>query len=90
MVKGCWLQCAAAKSEADVQFEGGGQPMPQQAPVQEMEFGGMVYGPSHDDGGVRVKMKGGGEIEVKGGEYYSKILSKQKVQIFDKMLASYK
>lgn len=84
---------AAAKSmEADVQFEGGGQPMPQQAPVQEMEFGGMVYGPSHDDGGVRVKMKGGGEIEVEGGEYVipKDIVKAKGTEFFDKMLASYK
>jgi len=84
---------AAAKSmEADVQFEGGAQPMPQQPPVQEMEFGGMVYGPSHDDGGVRVKMKGGGEIEVEGGEYVipKDIVKAKGTEFFDKMLASYK
>ena len=84
---------AAAKSmEADVQFEGGAQPMPQQAPVQEMEFGGMVYGPSHDDGGVRVQMKGGGEIEVEGGEYVipKDIVKAKGTEFFDKMLASYK
>ena len=84
---------AAAKSmEADVQFEGGAQPMPQQAPVQEMEFGGMVYGPSHDQGGVRVQMKGGGEIEVEGGEYVTPkdIVKAKGTEFFDKMLASYK
>ena len=84
---------AAAKSmEADVQFEGGEQPMPQQPPVQEMEFGGMVYGPSHDDGGVRVKMKGGGEIEVEGGEYVipKDIVKAKGTEFFDKMLALYK
>ena len=84
---------AAAKSmEADVQFEGGAQPMPQQPPVQELEFGGMVYGPSHDDGGVRVKMKGGGEIEVEGGEYVipKDIVKAKGTEFFDKMLASYK
>ena len=84
---------AAAKSmEADVQFEGGAQPMPQQAPVQEMEFGGMVYGPSHDQGGVRVQMKGGGEIEVEGGEYVipKDIVKAKGTEFFDKMLASYK
>ena len=84
---------AAAKSmEADVQFEGGAQPMPQQAPVQEMEFGGMVYGPSHDQGGVRVQMKGGGEIEVEGGEYVipKDVVKAKGTEFFDKMLASYK
>ena len=84
---------AAAKSmEADVQFEGQAQqpPMPQpQAPVQEMEYGGMVYGPSHDEGGVRVKMKGGGEIEVEGGEYVipKDIVKRKGTDFFDKMLA---
>ena len=54
---------AAKAMAADVQIESAGQQMPaqqmpmQQPPMQEMEFGGMVNGPSHDDGGVRVKMK---------------------------------
>ena len=83
---------AAAKSmEADVQFEGQ-QTAPQQPPVQEMEFGGMVYGPSHDQGGVRVKMKGGGEIEVEGGEYVipKDIVKKKGTDFFDKMLQAEK
>jgi hypothetical protein len=82
---------AAAKSmEADVQFEGQAapQPQPQQPPMQEMEYGGMVYGPSHDDGGVRVKMKGGGEIEVEGGEYVipKDVVKRKGTDFFDKML----
>ena len=85
---------AAAKSmEADVQFEGQQTaPQPQQPPVQEMEFGGMVYGPSHDQGGVRVKMKGGGEIEVEGGEYVipKDIVKKKGTDFFDKMLQAEK
>lgn len=79
---------AAGKSmEADVQVEGGQAPMPQ-PPVQEMEFGGMVNGPSHDQGGVRVKMKGGGEIEVEGGEYVipKDVVKKKGTDFFDKML----
>jgi len=83
---------AAGKSmEADVQVEGGQAPMPQ-PPVQEMEFGGMVNGPSHDQGGVRVKMKGGGEIEVEGGEYViPKDVDKKKgTDFFDKMLQAEK
>ena len=82
---------AAAKSmEADVQFEGQAapQPQPQQPPMQEMEYGGMVYGPSHDEGGVRVKMKGGGEIEVEGGEYVipKDVVKRKGTDFFDKML----
>lgn len=83
---------AAGKSmEADVQVEGGQAPMPQ-PPVQEMEFGGMVNGPSHDQGGVRVKMKGGGEIEVEGGEYVipKDVVKKKGTDFFDKMLQSEK
>lgn len=82
---------AAAKSmEADVQFEGQAapQPQPQQPPMQEMEYGGMVNGPSHDEGGVRVKMKGGGEIEVEGGEYVipKDVVKRKGTDFFDKML----
>ena len=83
---------AAGKSmEADVQVEGGQAPMPQ-PPVQEMEFGGMVNGPSHDQGGVRVKMKGGGEIEVEGGEYVipKDVVKKKGTDFFDKMLQAEK
>ena len=81
---------AAGKSmEADVQIGGGQAPMPQPQPqVQEMEFGGMVNGPSHDQGGVRVQMKGGGEIEVEGGEYVipKDVVKKKGTDFFDKML----
>jgi len=83
---------AAGKSmEADVQIEGGQAPMPQ-PPVQEMEFGGMVNGPSHDQGGVRVKMKSGGEIEVEGGEYVipKDVVKKKGTDFFDKMLQAEK
>jgi len=83
---------AAGKSmEADVQIEGGQAPMPQ-PPVQEMEFGGMVNGPSHDQGGVRVKMQGGGEIEVEGGEYVipKDVVKKKGTDFFDKMLQAEK
>tara|TARA_R110000765_G_scaffold93810_1_gene176906 strand:- start:2350 stop:3222 length:873 start_codon:yes stop_codon:yes gene_type:complete len=85
---------AAGKSmEADVQIEGGQAPMPQpQTQVQEMEFGGMVSGPSHDQGGVRVQMKNGGEIEVEGGEYVipKDIVKKKGTDFFDKMLQAEK
>lgn len=83
---------AAGKAmEADVQVQSGQAPMPQ-PPVQEMEFGGMVYGPSHDQGGVRVKMKGGGEIEVEGGEYVipKDVVKKKGTDFFDKMLQAEK
>ena len=84
------LVTAAKAMAADVQIEqAGGQPMPpQQPPMQEMEFGGMVNGPSHDNGGVRVKMKHGGEIEVEGGEYVipKDIVAKKGTEFFDKLI----
>jgi len=83
---------AAGKAmEADVQVQSGQAPMPQ-PPVQEMEFGGMVNGPSHDQGGVRVRMKGGGEIEVEGGEYVipKDVVKKKGTDFFDKMLQAEK
>ena len=83
---------AAGKAmEADVQLQSGQAPMPQ-PPVQEMEFGGMVNGPSHDQGGVRVRMKGGGEIEVEGGEYVipKDVVKKKGTDFFDKMLQAEK
>ena len=48
----------------------------------------MVYGPSHDDGGVRVKMKHGGEIEVEGGEYVipKDIVARKGTEFFDKLI----
>jgi hypothetical protein len=97
---------AAKAMKADVQLEGVqmnpevGQVAPmqgaqagsmQQPPMQEMEFGGMVNGPSHEKGGVRVKMRGGGEIEVEGGEYVipKDIVKAKGTEFFDKMLAQY-
>lgn len=84
------LVTAAKAMAADVQIENAGsQPMPpQQPPMQEMEFGGMVYGPSHDEGGVRVKMKHGGEIEVEGGEYVipKDIVARKGTEFFDKLI----
>jgi len=95
------IMIAAKSMKADVQIEdvqmnpevGQVAPMQTQAPqpVQEMEFGGMVNGPSHEDGGVRVKMRGGGEIEVEGGEYVipKDIVKAKGTEFFDKMLAQY-
>jgi len=84
------LVTAAKAMAADVQIENAGsQPMPpQQPPVQEMEFGAMVHGPSHDDGGVRVKMKYGGEIEVEGGEYVipKDVVKAKGTDFFDKLI----
>ena len=86
------LVTAAKAMAADVQLEQvGDQPMQQpmqQAPLQEMEFGGLVNGPSHDNGGVRVKMKSGGEIEVEGGEYVipKDIVKAKGTEFFDKLI----
>lgn len=91
------LVTAAKAMQADVQIgdvqmspEGNGAPpmQPTQPPMQEMEFGGMVYGPSHDDGGVRVKMKHGGEIEVEGGEYVipKDVVARKGTEFFDKLI----
>jgi hypothetical protein len=95
------IMIAAKSMKADVQIEDVqmnpevGQVAPMQTqpaqPMQEMEFGGMVNGPSHEDGGVRVKMRGGGEIEVEGGEYVipKDIVKAKGTEFFDKMLAQY-
>ena len=95
------IMIAAKSMKADVQIESVqmnpevGQVAPMQTqpaqPVQEMEFGGLVHGPSHENGGVRVKMRNGGEIEVEGGEYVipKKVVDKKGTEFFDKMLAQY-
>jgi len=74
------------------------QPMPmqqqpmQQPQVQEMEFGGLLVGPSHDQGGIRVKMAGGGEIEAEGGEYVipKSLVAEKGTAFFDDMLEKHK
>ena len=95
------IMIAAKSMKADVQIESVqmnpevGQVAPMQTqpaqPVQEMEFGGLVHGPSHENGGVRVKMRNGGEIEGEGGEYVipKKVVDKKGTEFFDKMLAQY-
>jgi hypothetical protein len=53
-----------------------------------MEFGGLLVGPSHDQGGIRVKMKHGGEIEAEGGEYVipKDIVARKGTEFFDRLI----
>ena len=84
------LVAVAKAMTADVQIESaGGQPMSMQPPpTQEMGFGGMVHGPSHNAGGVGAKIKGGKDIEVEGGEYIipKHIVARKGTEFFDKLL----
>jgi len=76
----------ASKSlEADVQFTG------EQQPMQEMQDGGILKGPSHDQGGIPVKVAGDQIAEMEGGEYVipKHIVKAKGTEFFDKMLASY-
>lgn len=78
----------AAKSMAtDIEFEG--QQSAQE--VQEMQAGGVLEGPSHDDGGIPVKVAGSGRAEMEGGEYVipKSVVMAKGTDFFDKMLASY-
>jgi len=78
---------ASKALEADVQFQGA-QPM---QGMQEMQDGGVLTGPSHDDGGIPVKVAGNQIAEMEGGEYVipTHVVKAKGTEFFDKMLASY-
>ena len=80
------LILASKSLEADVQFQGA-QPM---QGMQEMQDGGVLTGPSHDDGGIPVKV-GNTLAEMEGGEYVipTHVVKAKGTEFFDKMLASY-
>jgi len=79
------LITAGKAMEADVQFTRG------QQPVQDMQDGGVLKGPSHNDGGIPVKVAGVNNAEMEGGEYVipKKVVMAKGTEFFDKMLASY-
>lgn len=56
-----------------------------------MQDGGVLKGPSHDAGGIPVKVAGVNNAEMEGGEYVipKKVVMAKGTEFFDKMLASY-
>ena len=66
------------------------QPTAPPAPAQppEMKLGGLLQGPSHNQGGIPIKMKGGGMIEAEGGEYVipKAIVAQKGTEFFDKLI----
>ena len=61
-------------------------PAPGQPP--EMKLGGLLKGPSHDQGGIPIRMKGGGMIEAEGGEYVipKAVVAAKGTEFFDKLI----
>lgn len=47
--------------------------------------GGAVKGPSHEKGGVKAKIRGGGAVELEGGEY---VVNKESAKKFKKQLVA--
>ena len=88
------LVTAAKAMAADVQLEsveGMSPAQPMQQPMQqppEMATGGLLQGASHADGGIPIKMKGGGMIEAEGGEYIipKHIVAQKGTEFFDKLI----
>ena len=83
------LVVAAKALAADVQLGDGAAQM--QQPMQqppEMATGGLLQGASHANGGVPIKMKGGGMIEAEGGEYIipKHIVAQKGTEFFDKLI----
>lgn len=64
---------------------------PNNQPIQEMQDGGVLKGPSHDAGGIPVKVAGVNNAEMEGGEYVipKKVVMAKGTEFFDKMLANY-
>jgi len=69
--------------DADINFGG--------APTQQMQDGGVLKGPSHEDGGIPVKVAGVNNAEMEGGEYVipKHVVMAKGTEFFDKMLANY-
>jgi hypothetical protein len=66
------------------------QPTAPAAPAQppEMKLGGLLQGPSHERGGIPIKMAGGGMIEAEGGEYVipTNVVKAKGTEFFDKLI----
>ena len=56
-----------------------------------MQDGGILKGPSHEQGGIPVKVAGVNNAEMEGGEYVipKHVVKAKGTEFFDKMLASY-
>ena len=56
-----------------------------------MQDGGVLKGPSHEDGGIPVKVAGVNNAEMEGGEYVipKHVVMAKGTEFFDKMLANY-
>ena len=56
-----------------------------------MQDGGVLKGPSHDQGGIPVKVAGVNAAEMEGGEYVipKHVVKAKGTEFFDRMLASY-
>ena len=80
---------AAKAMEADVQIEGAEMMQPQ--PPQMMNDGGVLIGPSHEQGGIPVKVAGVNNAEMEGGEYVipKNVVRAKGTEFFDKMLKQY-
>jgi hypothetical protein len=86
------LLIAAKAMSTDIEFEGQAPVQPaQSAPVQDMQDGGVLKGPSHDQGGIPVKVSGNQIAEMEGGEYVipKNVVKAKGTEFFDKMLANY-
>ena len=86
------LLIAAKAMATDIEFEGQAPVQPaQSAPVQDMQDGGVLKGPSHDQGGIPVKVSGNQIAEMEGGEYVipKNVVKAKGTEFFDKMLAQY-
>jgi len=83
------LIMASKAMEADVQIQSAEGMQPQ--PTQMMNEGGVLKGPSHQQGGMPMKVAGINNAEVEGGEYIipKNVVVAKGTEFFDKMLAQY-
>tara|TARA_R110002012_G_scaffold311657_1_gene521312 strand:- start:1000 stop:1773 length:774 start_codon:yes stop_codon:yes gene_type:complete len=83
------LIMASKAMEADVQIQSAEGMQPQ--PTQMMNDGGVLKGPSHEQGGMPMKVAGINNAEVEGGEYIipKNVVAAKGTEFFDRMLAQY-
>ena len=59
--------------------------------MQELQEGGILKGPSHEEGGIPVKVAGNQIAEMEGGEYVipTHVVRAKGTDFFNKMIESY-
>ena len=68
---------------AETMFNKGMEPVKMRGDKKKYSKGGKLVGPSHERGGIPIKVKGGAPIEAEGGEF---IVNKESMKKYGKLV----